>query len=211
MHLPDRDGTVDETEPQGAEPARRVIQRIEYLALGFGVFVVTVLAFAFFYFDVDVSRLQTYGYIGVFLISLVGAASIFLPTPSLAATIGGGIVLDPILGLPPFLLVGLVAGVAEALGEFTGYALGFGGSPAVRERRFYRALERWMTRHGTITMFVFSAIPNPLFDVAGVAAGAVRMPPSRFFFSVLAGKVVKDITVAGAGVLGVGLVEKLLE
>jgi membrane protein YqaA with SNARE-associated domain len=60
-------------------------------------------------------------------------------------------------------------------------------------------------------MFVFSAIPNPVFDVVGVAAGAVRMPLWRFFFSVLAGKILKDIALAGGGVLVIGLMEKLLE
>lgn len=211
MQLPDEERSVDEAAPPVVALIARLAWRLEYIALGVAVVIVTVFAFAFFYFDVDITRLQTYGYIGVFAISLIGAASIVLPTPSMAAILGGGVVLSPILGIPPFLLVGIVAGLGEALGEFTGYALGFGGSPAVRERPFYQSLERWMGRHGTLTMFVFSAIPNPVFDVAGVAAGAVRMPMWRFFFSVLAGKTIKDVALAGGGVLGIGLVEKLLE
>jgi membrane protein YqaA with SNARE-associated domain len=211
MQLPDEEPFVDEAVSLGARQKLRLAWRLEYIALSLAVVLVILFAFTFFYFDVDITRLQTYGYIGVFAISLIGAASIVLPTPSVAAILGGGTVLNPLLGLPPFLLVGLVAGFGEALGEFTGYALGFGGGPAVRERAFYQTLERWMIRHGMLTMFIFSAIPNPVFDVVGVAAGAVRMPLWRFFFSVLAGKILKDIALAGGGVLGIGLIEKLLE
>ncbi len=211
MQLPDEEPFVDDAVSLGARQRLRLAWRLEYIALSLAVVLVIVFAFTFFYFDVDITRLQTYGYIGVFAISVIGAASILLPTPSVAAILGGGTVLNPLLGLPPFLLVGLVGGFGEALGEFTGYALGYGGSPAVRERSFYQTLERWMIRHGMLTMFVFSAIPNPVFDVVGVAAGAVRMPLWRFFFSVLAGKILKDIALAGGGVLGIGLIEKLLE
>lgn len=211
MQLPDEERSVDEAAPRVARQWLGLAWRLEYIALSLAFVVVTVFAFTFFYFDIDIASLRTYGYIGVFAISVIGAASIVLPTPSIAAVLGSGTVLNPLLGIPPFLLVGVVAGFGEALGEFTGYALGFGGSPAVRERPFYQMLERWMTRHGTVTMFVFSAVPNPAFDIAGVAAGAVRMPVWRFFFSVLAGKVIKDIGLAGAGVLGIGLIEQLLE
>ncbi|MCJ7810916.1 MAG: hypothetical protein MUP62_01770, partial [Dehalococcoidia bacterium] len=64
--------------------------RLEYALLILVVAVMTAFAFAFFYFQVEVSRLKDYGYAGVFLISFIGAASMFLPTPALASVIGGG-------------------------------------------------------------------------------------------------------------------------
>ena len=60
-----------------------------------------------------------------------------------------------------------------------------------------------MEKRGTITMFALSVTPNPLFDVAGLAAGAVRMPMKRFFFTVLAGKIIKDTWMAGLASAGV--------
>ena len=45
-----------------------------------------------------------------------------------------------------------------------------------------------MERRGVLVMFVMSVIPNPLFDIAGAAAGVVRMPLGRFFLAVLAGR-----------------------
>lgn len=173
--------------------------RLEYVLLGAVVCLVTALAFAFFYFDIDIAELTTYGYIGVFAIGFISAASIVLPMPGLAAMVSGGALLDPILGIPAPIMVGLVGGLAEALGEMTGYAAGFGGSAVIQERSFYPMVENWMRRHGLITMFALSAFPNPLVDVAGVAAGATRMPIPRFFLGVWGGKTVKNIYLASGG------------
>ncbi len=67
-----------------------------------------------------------------------------------------------------------------------------------------------MERHGTVSMFLFSVFPNPLFDVAGVAAGAVKMPLRRFFLAVLAGKVIKNTYLAAMGGLGADILARLL-
>jgi uncharacterized membrane protein YdjX (TVP38/TMEM64 family) len=58
-------------------------------------------------------------------------------------------------------------------------------------------------------MFLMSTIPNPLFDVAGLAAGAVQMPLRNFFAAVLAGKVIKDLWLAAAGAGGFELLSHL--
>jgi membrane protein YqaA with SNARE-associated domain len=188
---------------EGEVAPSRFQWRLEYTLLITVAVLLTTFAVAFFYFGADVSNLRRYGYAGVFLINLVGAASILLPSPAAASVVGGGALLDEFLGVPAFIWVGLVAGSAEALGEFSGYAAGYGGRIVVEKRPEYQKIHRWMQRRGTITMFVMSAVPNPLFDVAGLAAGAVRMPISRFFGAVLAGKVIKDIWLAALGGLGV--------
>jgi membrane protein YqaA with SNARE-associated domain len=184
--------------------------RLEYSLLIFVVVLMTVFAFAFFYFQVEVSRLKDYGYVGVFIISFIGAASMILPTPALASVVGGGAILNSYLGIPAFVYVGVVAGLAEALGEFTGYAAGYGSRIVIQERPEYKRVQGWMERHGVITMFVMSVIPNPLFDVAGAAAGIVRMPLGRFFLAVLAGKIIKDTYMAAVGDFGIGILGELL-
>ena len=40
-------------------------------------------------------------------------------------------------------------------------------------------------------LFVVSLIPNPIFDLVGVAAGALRYPIWRFLIAVWAGKILK--------------------
>lgn len=188
---------------------RNAAWRFEYALLVGGVLLTSALAFSFFYFDVDVTRLTAYGYVGLFLITFISAASVILPMPGLAAIIGGGAFLDPVLGIPAPLVVGVVAGLGEALGEFTGYAMGFGSSAIVQERRVYRTIESWMSRNGFVTLMALSAVPNPLFDVAGVAAGTVRMPVRRFFLATLIGKTIKNVYAAGGGLAGVRIIEAL--
>ena len=199
-------------DEKGAVMKRRrwAAWRLEYGLLIFVVALMTVFAFAFFYFQVEVSRLKDYGYVGVFIVSFIGAASMILPTPALASVVGGGAILNSYLGIPTFVWVGIVAGLGEALGEFTGYAAGYGGRIVIQQRPEYKRVQGWMERHGVITMFVMSVIPNPLFDVAGAVAGVVRMPLGRFFLAVLAGKIIKDMYMAAVGDFGTDILGGLL-
>ncbi|MFQ6019960.1 MAG: YqaA family protein [Dehalococcoidia bacterium] len=196
------DGMQRPDEPTPESGRRALTWRLEYtLLLGFAV-LMTAFTVAFFYFGADVSGLKTYGYAGLFLINFIGAASILLPSPAAASVFGGGAFLNDFLGLPAFFWVGLVAGLGETVGELSGYAAGYGGRIIVEERSVYKRIHSWMQRHGSVTMFVMSVIPNPLFDLAGVAAGATQMPIRRFFVAVLLGKVIKDWYMAGIGGLG---------
>ncbi|MEE8346470.1 MAG: VTT domain-containing protein [Dehalococcoidia bacterium] len=196
-----------ERTPSGQSP---FAWRLEYTLLIGVAIMMTAFAVAFFYFGADTSNLKSWGYGGVFLINLVGSASILLPSPAVASVFGGGALLDDFLGVPAFILVGLIAGLGEALGEFSGYAAGYGGRIVFESRPEYERIRGWMERHGTSSMFLLSVVPNPLFDVAGVAAGAVRMPIRRFFLAVLAGKVIKDTYLAAIGGLGATAIARLL-
>jgi len=192
-------------------PERRApLWRLEYTLLIGVALLMTAFAIAFFYFGADTSNLKSWGYAGVFLINLVGSASILLPSPAVASVFGGGALLDDILGVPAFIWVGLIAGFGESLGEFSGYAAGYGGRIVFENRPEYERVHRWMERHGTISMLVLSSFPNPLFDVAGVAAGAVRMPIKRFYPAVLCGKVIKDTYLAAVGGLSATIFAHLL-
>jgi membrane protein YqaA with SNARE-associated domain len=223
MAIRERIGTIAvRQEPIRQEPVRRQERpvaaadapgfawRFEYtLLLGVALLLAT-FAIAFFYFSADIESLKSYGYAGLFLINVIGAASILLPSPAGAAVVGAGALLEDFLGVPAFIWVGLVAGLGEAIGEFSGYAAGYGGRFIIQEKPAYARIHDWMQKRGVITMFLMSTVPNPLFDVAGLAAGAVRMPMRSFFFSVLGGKVIKNMWLAAAGGLGVGLFAQFL-
>ena len=204
----------DEAEVTASPPAtverRGFGWRFEYSLLIGVALLMTVFAIAFFYFGADASNLESWGYAGVFMINLVGSATILLPSPAAASTIGGGALLGDFLGIPAFIWVGLVAGLGESIGEFSGYAAGYGGRIVFEGRPEYDRVYRWMERRGAITMFLLSVVPNPLFDIAGVAAGAVRMPIRRFFFSVLPGKIIKNTYIAAIGGLGATIFEHVL-
>ena len=194
---------------QPSEAARPWYGRpLEYGLLAAAAILMAAFALIFFFFGLDLAQLTTYGYLGLFVISLISAASIVMPMPGAAAVTSAGAFLDPVLSIPVPILVGLVAGPAETLGELTGYAAGYGGSALFRDRSFYPRVRGWMERRGIVTMFVLSSFPNPLVDVAGVAAGAVRMRLWRFVVGVLAGKVFKNIYLASGGLAGAELIRR---
>lgn len=151
----------------------------------------------------QLEALAGYGYLGVFIISILGNATIIFPVPSLAVVFAGGSVLNP-------LFVGLVAGLGEPLGELTGYVAGYGGSVAVEDQARFERLKVWMERHGFLTLFVLSAIPNPLFDLAGIAAGMLRFPLSKFLVACWLGKSVKGLAIAYLGSLSLDLIQPWL-
>lgn len=200
----------DEQRARAATGAPGFVWRFEYTLLIGVFFLLAAFAIAFFYFSANIESLKSYGYAGLFLINVIGAASILLPSPAAASVFAAGALLEDFLGVPAFIWVGLVAGLGEAIGEFSGYAAGYGGRVFIEERPAYARIHAWMDRRGVITMFLMSTIPNPFFDVAGLAAGAVQMPVRSFFFSVLAGKVIKNTWIAAAGALGVGLFANLV-
>ena len=114
-----------------------------------------------------------------------------VPVPALAITCTTATFLNPAV-------VAIIAGLAGTIGELTGYFLGFSGSGVLEKRRFYHRIEGWMRKRGALILFAISAIPNPLFDVAGIAAGALRYPLWKYMVAVGSGKLVKFFIIAYA-------------
>lgn len=164
---------------------------------------VVSISAAIFAFRDQFAALAAVGYPGIFLVSLLSSATIILPAPSLALVFAMGSAL-------PWLPVGLAAGAGEALGELTGYAAGFGGRAVIEDQKSYKRLESWMQRRGGITILVLSIIPNPLFDLAGIAAGTLGYPLWRFLLIAWVGKTIKTSVIAWAGSQSILLVEQLL-
>jgi membrane protein DedA with SNARE-associated domain len=195
----------DDVEALREESEYRGWFRLEYAIFAGLAVLFTGYLVAYFVLGVDLDGLKGWGYLGIFFIAMAGSATIVLPTPSTVAIFGGGIVLDPVLGIPAPLLVGLVAGLGDAIGEFSGYGLGYAGADALRNRRIYRTFEGWMQRKGMLTIFLLCTFPNPFFDLVGAAAGSARMPAKRFFVATLGGKIVKDLFLAYGGTFSAGL------
>jgi membrane protein DedA with SNARE-associated domain len=148
------------------------------------------------YFRDRLQELEQYGYAAVFLVGLVSNATIVLPVPGLAVSSVMGGVFNP-------WIVGLVGGLGQALGELTGYMAGYSGQTLVDGNPTYNRLTRWMQRYGTWTIFVLALIPNPVFDLGGMAAGTLRFPVPKFLVACTAGKVIKNMIFALAGYYGI--------
>jgi len=147
------------------------------------------------YHPEKIEQLEEFGYLGVFLISLTLNATVVLPAGNflIMATLGAA--------LPSATLVGIIGGLAAAIGEFTGYAAGYSGRAIVKRRRLYDRLERWMKKWGSLTIFILSVAPL-FFDLAGMAAGILRFPAWKFFLACWLGRTILYIAIAWAGAIG---------
>ena len=135
------------------------------------------------------------GYGAVALSALVASAGLLIPVPALATACATAIFLSPFL-------VGVIAGTAEAAGEMSGYYLGYTGRDVLGRSRIYHRLEHWMRRRGWLLLFLVSLVPNPIFDIVGIAAGALRYPIWRFLAVVWTGKTLKFLIFAYACAAG---------
>jgi len=183
---------VEEPKPGKWCWVRTRLVPIVALLLVLGIVVGVFLLYR--YSPETVDKLEGWGYLGVFLISLLLNATIILPAGNflVMATLGAALC---------FPLVGLVGGLGAAIGELTGYIAGYSGQAMLQKHRLYTRLECWMKRWGSMTVFVLSAVPL-FFDVAGVAAGALRFPAWKFFIACWLGRVLLYTGVAWAGAMG---------
>ncbi|HYA22320.1 MAG TPA: VTT domain-containing protein [Thermoproteota archaeon] len=144
---------------------------------------------------------SNYGYAGVFLVELISNATILFPLPGAAATVIAGALLDNKI------LVVLAAGLGAALGELTGYLVGYGGKRFVEKREEYEAVKRLFSKIGLIAIFLFSALPLP-FDIVGMLSGATGLNPVVFFALTFMGKTVSRLMLV---FLGASLEEMIAE
>lgn len=146
------------------------------------------LSLTVFLIPIDPERLRVLGYGGIFLITLLGAMTLFIPGPTIIAAFLIGSALNP-------LLVSLFAGLGSAIGETTGYTAGYATRALIRDPGekavWYWKVLNWMLRYPFLTLFVISAIPNFITDISGLIAGRIRYPYWRFLLATFLGKTVR--------------------
>jgi membrane protein DedA with SNARE-associated domain len=140
----------------------------------------------------QIQNLEAYGYPGVFLISLLANATVIVPLPGVIITSAMGAVFNPFW-------VAIAAGVGAALGELSGYLAGYTGQIIIQKVSKYEKLVHWMEKYGGIAIFLLAFVPNPAFDMAGITAGGLKLPVSRFLFWCVLGKILKMLLFAYSG------------
>lgn len=193
-------------------PSEKIPRR---LLIGLGaVFVLAVFAVTIIPLVTDwisEEQFRKYGYIGIFLANFMANATAFIPVPGLSAIAQTLIVKGVDHGLTaPGVVIAGSAGMT--LAETTAYGIGALGRGMAEEREMpvkgrlgaymHRAagwIDWLMARYGFLTLLVLSAIPNPLFEFAGITAGAVRMNFPRFLLAVGIGKTIRAILLVTAG------------
>jgi membrane protein YqaA with SNARE-associated domain len=154
-----------------------------------------LLEYLMTYFNISIERYASMAYLVIFGVTLASNASILAPVfIYLSIMIAATKFLNPVL-------IALVASVAGALGEITGYYAGYLGKRIIHLENTpgYERLVVWMERHGPWGIFLLSLQPVLPFDVAGLLAGASKLPLWKFVLPCWAGKFPKYLLVCYLG------------
>ena len=169
---------------------------------------IAVIAITWFIFTLSneqIARIESWGFLGIGILTFLSNATVLIPAPGLAVVFLMGAKFNP-------LLVGLAAGVGGTLGELSGYLAGFSGQAVIENTKIYQRMVNWMKKYGAWTILFMGIIPNPVFDVAGVTAGVLKMKIWKFLIFAGIGITIKMILMAmmGAGILSIPFLEQFL-
>jgi uncharacterized membrane protein YdjX (TVP38/TMEM64 family) len=160
----------------------------------FALLIVIVITISAYLLRNQLDKFAVFGYPGIFLIVLISYATILIPVPGLAIVFAMSGVFHP-AG------VALAAALGGTIGELTGYLAGFSGRAVIENWKRYEKITNWVRKFGGPAIMVLAAIPNPFFDLVGVAAGVLKMPVYKFMLWVLPGQLIKMLVIAYAGSL----------
>lgn len=152
-----------------------------------GLILVIAITVGIFYFYRQypgrIEELKAYGYLGAFVSSIIFNATLILPAGNIAILTALGV------SLSSPVLVGLAGGSGAAIGEITGYIAGRSGRGLLTRSQMYGRVEGWVQRWGWLTILIFSVVPF-VFDLVGLAAGALRYPFWKFVIFCWLGRVI---------------------
>jgi uncharacterized membrane protein YdjX (TVP38/TMEM64 family) len=136
---------------------------------------------------------KNYGYLGAFIVSLLGNASIFIPVPFALVIYVCGSFLNP-------LILGLVTGTASTIGESTAYFIGRGGRKVIDAKYGHRldSVRKLIGRYGMLAIFLFALLPLP-DDLLLIPLGMIKYDVGKLMTAMFLGKTIMCLVVAYAG------------
>ena len=142
-----------------------------------------------------INYLLQFRYVGVFLVSLVGTASIIIPIPYtlVILTLAINPEWDP-------LLLTVAGGLGSGIGELSGYLIGYYGRSAISKerRRKMDFMIRIFNRYGAIAIFIFALTPLP-DDLLFIPFGMLRYSLVKAFIPSILGKLLMCSILAYGG------------
>jgi membrane protein DedA with SNARE-associated domain len=196
--------TVDQV-PEPDEAARKKSTRRAYILSLCGI-VLTILIFvAIIYFDDQILAMKEWGYVGAFVISILGGSTIIIPVPGLAVMVALASAMQNPMQVA---LLGFAGVAGEMIGSVLIYMTGQGAGKAISNNR-HGAVQRTydkmldiIRRRGGWALFAVAAIINPFYYPAAFACGALRMEIKKYLIISLLGKIIKVMTVVYIGYFG---------
>jgi membrane protein DedA with SNARE-associated domain len=205
-----------QAEEQQAEEqqAKRQWSKKELWVGGLAIIItIGFCAAAIYYKDALMSTdyLARFGLLGVLIVAFIAGSTFSvtaIPVPYwlLVFTLPGIVAEE--WGILAPVWVGLLAGLGASLGQFITFMIGYGGrslSKRVTSKfssNFYNEAISWAERHGSLAVFVMSAVFNPLHLPMTIAIAALGYPPHKFFFFCFLGSALKSLVIAFCGYYG---------
>jgi len=136
-----------------------------------------------------------HGYLGAFLVSLLGNLIPFIPIPYLVAIF----FMAAYLPVNPVLL-GFVSGIGGAVGKAIIYIFSFGSGKLMGEEHEYRIarLRQLLDKYGWLAVFILTVTPSP-DDIVIIPLGLIRYSFSKFIAACAIGKIILSIFIAVFG------------
>jgi membrane protein YqaA with SNARE-associated domain len=142
-----------------------------------------------------VEKFASTAYLVVFGISLAFNAAILVPVfLHVSIMMAAAQYWNPVL-------VALAASVGGVLGELTAYYAGYLGKRIAQLENIpgYQRLVGWMNKHGPWGIFLISVQPILPVDIAGLLAGASKLPVWKFLLPCWAAKFIKYLVACYLG------------
>lgn len=155
------------------------------LSVLLGIVFAIIMSAPYILYKEQIQQMALVGYLSVVIACAISNVSILLPSSSTLIVVAAASSLNPMLCV-------LAGGLGTALGEQSSYICGRIGRKGFddngsREKKVLK----WMNKHDALTVFVFAFLPLPIFDIVGIAAGALRMNWIKYLFSAVLGKTLK--------------------
>jgi len=145
--------------------------------------------------DILCELVAKWGYMGAFVVSVLGNVLPFMPIPYLATiflTAANFPEIDPTL-------LGLVSGLGGGVGKLVTYMMGRGAASIVDipEERM-KALRKLLGSYGALAAFILAATPSP-DDIVMIPLGMIKYDMLKYFVAVTCGKIVISLATAYSG------------
>jgi membrane protein DedA with SNARE-associated domain len=182
---------------------------------------ISICVVAIYYKDylLDTKYLATYGLLGMLIVAFLGGSILSLiavPVPYWLLVFTLPSIVAPQFQIGAPILVGLVSGLGATLGQLLTFVLGY-GSRDLSEKLvckfnsgLYDRAMNWAQRHGSVAVFVMTALANPLHLPLSIAMASLRFPIWKYFLYSLLGNVFKSSLIAFCGYFGLTSLFKLL-
>ncbi|MDI6825792.1 MAG: VTT domain-containing protein [Candidatus Aenigmarchaeota archaeon] len=152
------------------------------------------------------SFVNKWGYLGIFIVSLVSSASIIFPVPSFVILFSFGAIFNP-------LLVAIVGALGASIGNTTSYILGLGGKE-ILEDKYEKKLEKikdTFKKYGApFWIILVNATPLP-DDIVGIFCGIIRYDFRRYFLYMFIGEVILALLLSYSGYYSINWVLEFLQ